>query len=150
MAVTRAGAPSSRAWLQPMADVARGDAPPPVAGEGGGPEDVVVSVVVPAHNAERTLEETLRSAMAQTVSAIEIVVVDDGSEDGTREIVARLAALDGRIRLVRSANAGVASARNLGIRHARGRFVAPLDADDIWHPAKLEKQLAVFEQDPAL
>jgi hypothetical protein len=133
-----------------MADVARGDVPPPIAREGGAPGDVVVSVVVPAYNAERTLEETLRSAVAQTFSAIEIVVVDDGSEDGTREIVAKLAAADPRIRLVGSANAGVASARNLGIRHARGRYVAPLDADDIWHPTKLEKQLAVIERDPAL
>ena len=103
-----------------------------------------VSVVIPAYNAGRTLGETLRSAMAQTHAELEILVVDDGSTDETPHVVEALAAMDGRIRLLRQANAGVAAARNAGIAASNGEFVAPLDSDDLWHPAKIERQLRVF------
>lgn len=108
------------------------------------PLDVPVSVIIPAFNAERTIEETLVSARSQTHKALEIIVVDDGSTDGTAEIVAGHAASDPRIRLVQQRNEGVASARNRGISAASGEFIAPLDADDIWHPSKIERQLEVF------
>ncbi|EHJ61938.1 glycosyl transferase family 2 [Novosphingobium pentaromativorans US6-1] len=105
-----------------------------------------VSVIVPAYNAARTIGETLRSVTAQTHRELEIVVVDDGSADDTPAIVQGLAARDPRIRLLRQANAGVAAARNAGIAASTGRFIAPVDADDLWHPAKIERQLAVFRQ----
>ena len=105
-------------------------------------EAPLVTVVVPAFNAERTLAETLRSVLSQTYRNIEVLVVDDGSTDGTAGVAESLAAKDPRLTLIRKENGGCASARNLGIKRARGVFVAPLDADDLWHPTKLEKQVS--------
>lgn len=102
----------------------------------------LVSVVVPAFNAEATLERTLRSVSAQDYPRLEILIVDDGSTDGTAAIAGRFCAAEPRARLLRKENGGVASARNLGIAEARGDFVAPLDSDDIWHPAKISRQVA--------
>jgi glycosyltransferase involved in cell wall biosynthesis len=104
----------------------------------------VVSVVVPAYNASATIERTLRSVMAQTYANLEIIVVDDGSNDGTAAIVERIAREEPRIIFLRQPNAGVAAARNTGIARAQGEFIAPIDADDIWHPRKVEKQIAVM------
>jgi glycosyltransferase involved in cell wall biosynthesis len=98
-----------------------------------------VSVIIPAFNAERTLAETLESALAQTFEKIEIIVIDDGSTDGTREIAQSFAARDPRVRVIVQENGGVADARNAGIRAARAPLVSPLDADDVWHPCFLEK-----------
>ncbi|RVC64827.1 glycosyltransferase family 2 protein [Mesorhizobium sp.] len=106
--------------------------------------DALVAVIIPAYNAEPFIERTLASVLAQTHRNIEIIVVDDGSTDGTTSIVRRLADGDGRIKLIQQKNGGVASARNAGIRASKGIFIAPLDADDLWHPTKLEKQLRVF------
>lgn len=103
-----------------------------------------VSVIIPAYNAGPTIGETLRSVVRQTHAELEIVVVDDGSNDDTPEIVKAHAAADKRIRLLRQANAGVAAARNAGIAASGGDFIAPLDADDLWHPAKIERQLEIF------
>jgi glycosyltransferase involved in cell wall biosynthesis len=105
----------------------------------------LVSVVVPAYNASGTIERTLRSVMAQTYANLEIIVVDDGSNDDTAAIVERVSREDPRILLLRQPNEGVAAARNLAIAHAWGDFIAPLDADDIWHPRKIEKQIAILE-----
>jgi len=109
------------------------------------PSQPLVSVIVPAFNAARTLGETLRSASAQTCRDIEIVVVDDGSTDGTCEIARQHAQDDDRILLIRTENRGVAAARNTAIAASRGTYVAPLDADDFWHPEKLARQVAAFE-----
>jgi hypothetical protein len=109
----------------------------------------VVSVIIPAYNAEATVGETLDSARAQSEPRIEILVVDDGSTDKTSEIVSAIAATDPRVRLICQANAGVAAARNAGLAEARGRFAAWLDADDLWHPTKLARQIAVFDAAPA-
>jgi glycosyltransferase involved in cell wall biosynthesis len=108
----------------------------------------LVSVVVPAFNAVQVIGRTLRSVSAQTYSRLEVLVVDDGSQDGTGGAVLEAAAKDPRIRLLRQNNQGVAAARNTGIVASRGDLVAPLDADDIWVPEKLEKQVAVFEASP--
>jgi len=102
----------------------------------------LVSVIIPALNAEATIGETLHSALAQTYRAIEIIVVDDGSSDSTARIVAALAARDPRLRLIRTANGGISRARNTGIAASAGSFVAPLDADDLWHPEKIACQVA--------
>jgi glycosyltransferase involved in cell wall biosynthesis len=98
----------------------------------------LVSVVVPAYNAEATLSETLASVAAQTYRNLEIVVVDDGSTDQTREIATRFAATDARARVVSIPNSGVAVARNTGAAASSGPFLAPIDADDLWHPRYLE------------
>ena len=110
----------------------------------------LVSVVIPAYNAAATVEATIGSALGQSFPSIEVIVVDDGSTDTTAELVTRLARTDRRLRLVQSENKGVAHARNLGIEHSRGTFIAPLDADDLWQPTKLEKQVAAFQRDPEL
>jgi glycosyltransferase involved in cell wall biosynthesis len=107
---------------------------------------MTVSVVVAAHNAADTIAETLMSALHQTHPTFEILVVDDASKDATAEIVQAVAARDPRVRLIRlEQNRGVSGARNAGIREARGDYVAPLDADDLWRPEKLSRQLQRFQ-----
>ena len=101
----------------------------------------LVSVIVPAYNAESFIAQTLDSIISQTYQNIEILVVDDGSQDRTPEIVESFAQRDQRLTLLRQANAGVAAARNLAIEKSSGEYIAPIDADDIWYPQKLEKQV---------
>jgi glycosyltransferase involved in cell wall biosynthesis len=105
----------------------------------------LVSVVVPAFNASRTLDETLRSVRSQTHLELEIIVVDDGSFDDTCVIAARHAAADSRVKVVSQNNQGVAAARNCGWRVARSDLIAFVDADDLWAPTKIEQQLAALE-----
>ena len=107
--------------------------------------DRLVSVVIPAYNAEATLDETLRSVRAQSHAALEIIVVDDGSTDTTRGIAERHAANDARVQVLHQANAGVAAARNAGWQHAGSELIAFLDADDLWAPSKIERQLAALQ-----
>jgi len=99
----------------------------------------LVTAIVPAHNAARYVQATLDSLRRQTDSALEILVVDDGSTDDTAERVARAAEQDGRLRLIRQPNAGVAAARNRGLEEARGDFIAFVDADDVWYPRAIER-----------
>lgn len=100
----------------------------------------LISVIVPVRNGAATLAATLRSASQQTHREIEIIVIDDGSTDDSAQIAQELAAQDPRIRLIATAQEGVSAARNRGLAEAAGRYVAPLDADDLWHPRKLELQ----------
>lgn len=103
----------------------------------------LITCIIPAWNAERYLGEALESVLAQTCPAGEIIVVDDGSTDGT----ARVAESFGEpVRCVRQQNAGAPAARNRGVREARGELIAFTDADDLWHPEKLARQIARFEQ----
>ena len=104
----------------------------------------LVSAIIPAFNDAATIERTVSSVLNQTYSDLEIQVVDDGSIDETAAIVQRLADIDHRITLLRKPNGGLASARNYGIAHAGGEFIAPIDADDLWHPDKIKKQMAVM------
>ena len=104
-----------------------------------------VSVIVPLYNAREVIRETLDSIRSQTWTEYEIVVVDDGSTDGSGEIVQKF---DGSLRYIRQENAGVAAARNRGIRESSGKYVALLDHDDLWHPTKLEKQVRLLEERP--
>jgi glycosyltransferase involved in cell wall biosynthesis len=97
-----------------------------------------VSVIIPAYNAEAFIADTIRSVLAQTYQDFEIIVVDDGSKDGT---VAALEPFNGSVRVHAQANGGVAKARNTGASLASGAFIAFLDADDLWLPHKLERQL---------
>jgi len=104
-------------------------------------DEQLVSVVIPAYNAGATLDETLRSVRAQTHRALEIIVVDDGSTDDTRAIGQRHAAVDDRVRVVSQDNAGLAASRNAGWTRARSDVIAFIDADDLWAPTKIERQL---------
>lgn len=106
----------------------------------------LVTVVIPAFNASATIGETVASVCSQTYEHIEILVIDDGSEDDTAAAVQGIARRDPRIRLLKKANGGLSSARNFGAEHARGPLLAFLDADDLWHPAKLEKQLNALDR----
>jgi glycosyltransferase involved in cell wall biosynthesis len=106
----------------------------------------LVSVVVPAYNAGRTLDETLRSVRGQTHTELEIIVVDDGSTDDTAAVAQRHADADPRLRVIRQRNAGVAAARNTGWQAAKGDIVALIDSDDLWAAEKIERQLRALEQ----
>ncbi|MBD2387213.1 glycosyltransferase family 2 protein [Cylindrospermum sp. FACHB-282] len=106
----------------------------------------LVSVIVPAYNAEKFIAKTLYSIIEQTYKNIEILVVDDGSQDKTAEIVRSIAQKYQQIILLQQSNSGVASARNLAIENSRGEFIAPIDADDIWYPQKIEKQVQCMLQ----
>jgi len=104
-------------------------------------ETPLVTVIIPAYNAAPWVERTLRSVLTQTYQNLEVLVVDDGSTDDTTPVVTAIAHQDPRVRLLHQANAGVAAARNLAIAQARGEFIAPIDADDLWYPENLEKQV---------
>jgi glycosyltransferase involved in cell wall biosynthesis len=109
-------------------------------------DKALVSVIIPAFNAAEHIRQTLNSVVAQTYREIEVIVVDDGSSDATTAIVEEFVTSDARFQLIRQSNAGVGAARNAAIRKARGKYIAPLDADDLWFPKKLEKQVACIEQ----
>lgn len=98
----------------------------------------LVSIIIPAYNAERYVREAVESALAQVDANVEVIVVDDGSTDGTAQVVAQFGT---QIRLIRQDNAGVAAACNAGVRASAGRWIAFLDADDVWLPEKTARQL---------
>ena len=109
----------------------------------------LVSVVVPAFNAAATLSSTLSSIANQTYRSLDIIVVDDGSTDGTAAIARHFCLSEPRMRVITQPNGGVAAARNAGIRASKGEFVAFIDADDLWHPMKIEFQIkALLAEDP--
>ena len=108
----------------------------------------MVSVIVPAFNAASTLHESVESALAGTYGNIEIIIVDDGSIDATAQIAEDLATSDARVSLHRRQNGGVSAALNSGLAVAGGDYVARLDADDLWHPAKLERQVETARRNP--
>ena len=104
----------------------------------------LVSVVIPAFNAEATIDDTLRSVRSQTHRNLEIIVIDDGSTDQTVSIANAHAAVDDRMFMISQKNSGVASARNTGWQVANSDLIAFVDADDLWAPCKIEKQLEVI------
>ena len=110
-----------------------------------------VSIIVPVYNAEKYIEETVASVRAQTFKDWELLLVDDSSTDNTAQVLEEMLKKepDGRIRILSKENGGAARARNYGLAHATGRFVAFLDADDLWSSDKLEKQLAFMEEKQA-
>jgi glycosyltransferase involved in cell wall biosynthesis len=105
----------------------------------------MVSVIIPAYNCERYIDQTIGSVLGQSFHDLEVVVVDDGSRDSTPDLAA---AFGSPVRLVTQANAGVCVARNRGIREANGRFVCLMDHDDYWFPDKLARQLAAMRAHP--
>lgn len=108
-----------------------------------------VAVVVPAYNAADMIVETLRSVSAQTYCDIQIIVVDDGSSDGTPEAIEAYGREEPRLRLIRQPNGGVAAARNRGMAESDAPLIAPIDSDDLWHPERLAKHVAALERNPA-
>lgn len=107
----------------------------------------LVSVIMPAYNAQAYIERAIRSVINQTVTDLELLVFDDGSTDNTCAIVEALSAQDSRIVLIRNGcNIGVARTRNRGLDCFQGRYVAFCDSDDVWHPEKLETQLARMQE----
>jgi glycosyltransferase involved in cell wall biosynthesis len=109
----------------------------------------LVSVITPAYNAEKYIGEAIKSVQAQTHKDWELIIVDDGSTDKTAEVVRRYVAKDARITLIQQENKKMASARNTGIRAAKGKYIAFLDADNIFFPGKLESQVGHLEADPS-
>jgi len=105
-----------------------------------------VSTVIAAYNAERTIAQTLMSALSQDWTDHEVVVVNDGSTDGTREILEQHRR---SIRIIDQPNQGAAIARNVGVAHSTGKYIAFLDADDLWLPGKLTATVPILERNPA-
>lgn len=108
----------------------------------------LVSIVTPAFNSEHLIKDTIDSVLSQTFDRWELIVIDDCSTDGTADVVSRYVVKDARIHLeVLPKNfGGPAGPRNIGISRARGKYIAFLDSDDIWHPKKLELQVALIEK----
>lgn len=105
-----------------------------------------VTVVIPAYNSMAYLPETLDSVLKQTFTDFEVLIIDDGSTDHTAAWASEIK--DPRVKLISQLNKGVSAARNTGISHAQGEYIAFLDADDTWHPTKLERQVQRFEAEP--
>lgn len=107
----------------------------------------LISVIMPAYQAQRYIESAIRSVMAQTVKDWELLVMIDGATDQTAQIAQALAAQDSRIRVIcNETNLGAAGSRNRGMDLCRGSYVAFLDSDDLWQPEKLERQLERLQQ----
>jgi glycosyltransferase involved in cell wall biosynthesis len=107
-----------------------------------------VSVIIPVYGVEKYIASTIQSVLDQTYKNFEILIIDDASSDKSIEICHKFT--DSRIRIIHQANRGLAGARNTGIRHAQGEYLAFLDGDDLWLPQKLEKQIECLENSPAV
>ncbi len=103
-----------------------------------------VSVVIPTYNYGRFLGEAIESVLAQTFPVFEIIVVDDGSSDNTEEVVAKFG---DKVKYIKQKNGGVGLARNTGVKNSSGEFIALLDADDVWLPQKIERQMQLLQSD---
>ncbi len=114
-------------------------------------QEELVSVITPVYNAEKYLEQAIQSVLQQTYSNWEMILVDDKSIDGSRGLIDKYAKNDSRFILISLAsNSGPAIARNIGIKIARGRYIAFLDSDDLWLPSKLKRQITEMENRGAL
>lgn len=111
-------------------------------------EHILVSVIMPAHNAETYVEEAARSVLAQTHANLELIIVDDGSTDRTAELIDALT--DPRVHVIHQTNHGTSHARNTALAVATGAMICFLDSDDVMPPRSIESRLRVFEQDPGL
>ena len=126
------------------------DLPPSTAAQAVPPP--TLSVVIPAYNVERFVRAAVESALAQTLSDLEVIVVNDGSTDNTLAVLQEMQRVraDPRLRVISQANAGLAAARNTGVLEAIGEFIGLLDADDVWAREKASLQLAVMRVDPTV
>lgn len=113
--------------------------------------EILVSVIMPVFNAERTMRQSIESVLQQSEMRLELVLIDDASTDKSAILITEYAHKDSRVKTLRQpANAGVAEARNAGIRAASGRYIAFLDSDDWWHPRKLELQISQMRTSGAM
>ena len=110
----------------------------------------LVSIITPCYNGEKYIAETIESVLAQTYPDWEMIIIDDGSKDNSAEIIGDYVQKDSRIQYIYQQNAGSAAARNNGIRRAEGQYIALLDADDLWLPTFLEKQIAFMKEKKAV
>ena len=101
----------------------------------------LVSIIIPAYNADRFISETIDSILKQTYDSWELIIVNDGSTDKTKEIIGKYISSDSRIRIINQSNKGVSIARNTGIENAQGQFIALLDADDLWLEDNLKEKV---------
>ncbi|WP_343707597.1 glycosyltransferase family 2 protein [Flavobacterium sp.] len=108
--------------------------------------EMLVSIIMPAYNVENYIEASIKSVLNQTYSNWELIVVDDGSNDSTAQIIKKNQIVDNRIKYIYQTNSKQAKARNNGIKNAKGEILAFLDSDDLWLPNKLEKTLNLFDQ----
>ena len=113
-------------------------------------QDTLVSIITPVYNGEKYIAQTIESVLAQTYPDWEMLIIDDGSRDNSAAIARDYCARDSRISLYSQTNAGSAAARNNGIRRARGRYIALLDADDLWDSTFLASQLNFMKEKGAL
>ena len=108
-----------------------------------------ISIITPAYNCEKYLEEAVESVLAQTMQDWEMLIIDDCSSDNTYDCMEKLAQRDKRIRIFRNIqNTGAAATRNYGIRQAKGQWIAFLDSDDLWRTDKLQKQRKLLDKYP--
>lgn len=115
--------------------------------------NIFFSVIIPLYNKIKYVKETVLSVQNQTYRNYEILIIDDGSTDGSYELVCNLSKLDDKIKVFRQKNSGVSCARNKGIENASGEYICFLDADDLWHDNYLEtinKAIALFPDTPLL
>ena len=105
----------------------------------------LVSVIIPTYNRAMRCKTAVESVLSQTHENVEVIVIDDGSRDNTREVIC---GMDGRVRYIYQSNAGVSAARNRGLEEATGDYIAFLDSDDSWLPWKLEAQLSTLRAFP--
>ena len=110
----------------------------------------LVSVIVPTYNRGYCVNTSIESALAQTYRDLEVIVIDDGSTDNTREVIAAAFCNEPRVKYVYQSNGGTAVARNHGVRLARGEFMALLDSDDLWKPWKTELQVRALRERPEI
>lgn len=110
----------------------------------------LVSVIIPAYNAEKFIAQTIDSVISQTYSNWELIVVNDGSTDNTLHIVQTYSNNDHRISFISKPNTGVSDTRNTGIAKAKGDYIGLLDADDVWLPINLEKKITVLKENPSI
>lgn len=107
-----------------------------------------VTVVMPVYNVEPFIKQAVKSVLDQTFTDFELLIIDDQSPDNSISLVNEIAASDKRVRIIRQKNRGLAGARNTGISHAQGKYIAFLDSDDFWHQDKLQKHMALYAQQP--
>ncbi|CAD5937884.1 glycosyltransferase [Planktothrix agardhii] len=106
----------------------------------------LISVIIPAYNAEKTIEETIYSVLNQTFFDLELIVINDGSKDSTLEIISKFT--EPRLKVFSYPNSGANYARNRGLEKASGEYISFIDADDLWTPDKLELQLKALQENP--
>ncbi len=110
----------------------------------------LISIIMPAYNSEKLIEDSINSVISQTYPNWELIVINDGSSDSTADIVTRIAASDSRVKLFNQKNQGIGASRNNGYGYSSGSWIGFLDHDDLWHPLKLEKQMSAVSKDPGI